>query len=268
MYPDELFRVQFADYKATPEISRQQIIYKAFCWWSQQDVTPDTVQKLLDLRNYSNLDDDTVTLVTKELTQRFFDFSISKGAFAKLLEYPDEWLSWGMYPDELFQLQLGHYELGSEAASEHYRYGAFWWWLRQSLTPEIIEKYQKLTQLDPDTLMGEAARQDLVRKELTQRCFDFSISKEAFAKLMNYPDEWLSWEMYPDELFQLQLGYYELGSEKSSEDYRYRAFYWWLYQSLTPEIIEKYQKLTQLDPDTLTGESARQNLEKFLEKNR
>ncbi len=84
--------------------------------------------------------------------------------FVNKLNFPDEWLKWGMYPDDLFRIQLQDYEPGTESSSEHYRYGAFQWWLHQPLTTEIINQYIDLTYLDPDEGMGEAARNDLARR--------------------------------------------------------------------------------------------------------
>ena len=88
----------------------------------------------------------------------------SKQRFVDLMRYPQAWLSWGMYPDALFQLQVSNYEPGSEAAPEHYRYGAFRWWVSRSLSEKHIAKYVALTFLDSDQVMANAARSDLRRK--------------------------------------------------------------------------------------------------------
>ncbi|ALG68212.1 hypothetical protein [Beggiatoa leptomitoformis] len=87
-----------------------------------------------------------------------------KAYFVKMMRFPNEWVTWGMYPNELFKIQLIDYEPGSESASEHYRYGAFQWWLHQKLTLDTIRKYVDLTHLDPDPLMGESARRDLEKR--------------------------------------------------------------------------------------------------------
>lgn len=87
----------------------------------------------------------------------------SRQRFAKLLHYPSEWLAWGMYPDKLFQIQVHDYEPGSETASEHYRYGAFRWWISKPLSEKQLAKCVVLTFLDPDQIMAANARKDLSR---------------------------------------------------------------------------------------------------------
>lgn len=39
------------------------------------------------------------------------------------------------------------------------------------------------------------------------------MNKSEFVKLMHFPVEWITLEMYPDELFQWQLAGYEPGHE-------------------------------------------------------
>ncbi|MDH5669969.1 MAG: hypothetical protein OEY86_18360 [Nitrospira sp.] len=88
----------------------------------------------------------------------------SRHQFAKLLKFPVQWLEWGMYPHKLYQIQIKEYEPGSEDASEHYRYGAFRWWLAKPLSDSQLAKYVVLTFLEPDQLMAGAARKDLLPK--------------------------------------------------------------------------------------------------------
>lgn len=187
------------------------------------------------------------------------DIEIDKKTFAKLMGYPHQWLKWSMYPDGVFQSQLSSYKTDSKMSSEQYRYETFCWWLQQDLSFIAVQKLIKLSWYDPDEEMG-----NLMIRMLTKTVFNYNISKEAFLKLLNYPSQWLGLDMYPDELFQLQLSYYDLGSERASEHYRCSAFYWWLHQKLNSEIIRKYTELTYLDPDSLMGESARQDLEKKI----
>lgn len=185
------------------------------------------------------------------------DIEIDKKTFAKLMGYPHQWLRWSMYPDEVFQSQLSSYETDSKMSSEQYRYETFCWWLQQDLSFIAVQKLIKLSRYDPDKDMG-----NLMRRMLTKTVFNYNISKEAFLKLLNYPPQWLEWDMYPDEFFELQLSYYDLGSERASEHYRCSAFYGWLHQKLDSEIIRKYIELTHLDPDEHMGYFARQDLER------
>lgn len=87
--------------------------------------------------------------------------ALNKEQFAELMQFPKAWFAWGMYRDELFKIQLADYEPRSEDASEHFRYGAFRWWLSRTLTDEEVSKYVALTFLDPDQAMAESARRDL-----------------------------------------------------------------------------------------------------------
>ena len=75
-----------------------------------------------------------------------------------LMKFPLEWISWGMYPDELFEWQISGYRPGHEDGSEHDRNGAFHWWLRRSPTQDELDKLLRLAALDPDQLLGNDVR--------------------------------------------------------------------------------------------------------------
>lgn len=83
---------------------------------------------------------------------------IRKLEFVNLMRFPPEWDAWGMYPQELFELQLSTYEPGNEDSSEHHRNGAFHWWLRKNPSSEAIGKLIDLTYLDPDPHLGDDVR--------------------------------------------------------------------------------------------------------------
>ncbi len=80
--------------------------------------------------------------------------------------FPKEWLEWDMYPDEFFQGQLGVYEPG-EKDDEHYRYGAFHYWLKRNPTKETLLKLAKLSWLDSDQIMAADARKYISKAENT-----------------------------------------------------------------------------------------------------
>lgn len=88
---------------------------------------------------------------------------MTKSEFQKLMRFPSEWLSLGMYPDDLFRWQLSGYEPGHENGAEHDRNGAFHWWLRRQ--PSIIElkNLVRLAAVDPDPMLGEDVRQYIRR---------------------------------------------------------------------------------------------------------
>lgn len=75
--------------------------------------------------------------------------------FMRLMEFPEGWLEPGMYPQDLFEGQLASYTPGSEAASEHFRNGAFHWWLKRAPTEDQLIKLAALSRADPDQLMGK-----------------------------------------------------------------------------------------------------------------
>jgi len=92
------------------------------------------------------------------------------------------------------------------------------------------------------------------------------MTKQAFLKLMNFPPEWLEWDMYPDELFEPQLKMYKRGDERGSEHDRNGAFHWWLKTNPKPalgrkaptkEQLKRLIKLTYLDPDKDMAASVR-----------
>lgn len=53
---------------------------------------------------------------------------------------------------------MGEYYPGSERASEHFRNGAFHYWLHKNPRKKILLKLVKLSFLDPESLMGEWLR--------------------------------------------------------------------------------------------------------------
>jgi len=83
---------------------------------------------------------------------------MTKREFLSLMQFPQEWAEWDLYPDELFEIQHSGYEPGHEAGSEHDRNGAFHCWVRQEPEPPVLMQLVKLTFLDPDPLMGADVR--------------------------------------------------------------------------------------------------------------
>jgi hypothetical protein len=80
------------------------------------------------------------------------------------------------------------------------------------------------------------------------------MKKSEFLKLMNYPDEWVKLDMYPDELFAKQVSAYVPGDERGAEHDRNGAFHWWLRTDPTKEQLSKLIQLAALDPDLGLGE--------------
>ncbi len=80
------------------------------------------------------------------------------------MRYPREWVEWEMLPGALVDGQIANYEPGNENASEHFRNGAFHYWLKQNPSKEILIKLVKLSFLDPDAPMAKWLREDCIAK--------------------------------------------------------------------------------------------------------
>lgn len=102
---------------------------------------------------------------------------MTKADFIKLMDYPEAWLSDGMYPDELFRAQLALYKPGDEKGAEHDRNGAFHWWLRRNPTKAELTKLLQLASLDPDVHMARDAVSYMVKAP----AFDAELTEKAAA---------------------------------------------------------------------------------------
>ena len=78
--------------------------------------------------------------------------------FLALMSFPRGWWSSDLYPDELWEGQLAVYEPGNEEASEHFRNGAFHWWLKRSPDKALLLKLVELSFMDPDPIMASDVR--------------------------------------------------------------------------------------------------------------
>ncbi|MCR1320266.1 hypothetical protein ACKURH_21090 [Enterobacter soli] len=83
------------------------------------------------------------------------------------------------------------------------------------------------------------------------------MNKDDFLKKMNFPIEWIIYDMYPDELYALQITYYQEGDEQGSEHDRNGAFHWWLKRNPNKNELALLIKLTYLDPDQLMANDVR-----------
>ncbi|MCL9848551.1 hypothetical protein RSP673_017330 (plasmid) [Ralstonia solanacearum P673] len=88
------------------------------------------------------------------------------------------------------------------------------------------------------------------------------MTKLELVRLMRFPVEWITLEMYPDELFQWQLAGYQPRHEEGAEHDRNGAFHWWFRRKPTKMELEKLLRLVALDPDPLLGEDLRQYIRK------
>jgi hypothetical protein len=89
------------------------------------------------------------------------------------------------------------------------------------------------------------------------------VKKSEFLTLMQYPSEWLEWDMYPDELFNLQVSNFQPGHEQGAEHDRNGAFHWWIRKEPSAEELRKLIQLTHLDPDRPMATDVRTRLRKL-----
>jgi hypothetical protein len=87
------------------------------------------------------------------------------------------------------------------------------------------------------------------------------MDRRAFLELMEFPREWIDWEMLPgDDWFAGAMAEYEPGNEQASEHDRHGAFQWWLRQSPTPDQLVMLARLAWLDPDDVMAASVRSSI--------
>jgi hypothetical protein len=91
---------------------------------------------------------------------------ISKIKFLHSMHFPNEWIEFDMYPDELFSIQEKGFDIGNEEGSEHDRFGAFLWWIEYARTKDQMLKLVKLSYLDPDQLMANDVRKRIKQSSL------------------------------------------------------------------------------------------------------
>ena len=89
---------------------------------------------------------------------------MDKRDFLNFLEFPPEWLELELYPDILFDIQLKAImndlserneekkmlETKYGGGAEHYRYGAFWWVIK-NMSPSVLDNLKVVAEKDPDT---------------------------------------------------------------------------------------------------------------------
>jgi hypothetical protein len=116
-------------------------------------------------------------------------FSMDKKEFMSYLDFPPEWLELNIYPDELFEIQKEYmlkdeYLLEKEKqglfssekyglGSEHYRYGAFWWVVK-NMGYSALDKLMVVMEKEPDEMMQWATMNDLAKLKNYEECNGFS----------------------------------------------------------------------------------------------
>lgn len=85
------------------------------------------------------------------------------------------------------------------------------------------------------------------------------MTKQEFIKLMQYPREWVEWDMLPDEMLNRQIANYGAGGERASGCCRNDAFHFWLRGTPSKDVLLKLIRLSFLDPDPLMAYSLRKD---------
>jgi hypothetical protein len=96
---------------------------------------------------------------------------MNKVQFASALNFPSIWLEAGLLPDELFDLQVGELlrEYGGskpDGGTEHWRYGAFLYWLKKDLDFKTLDALFDAAFKDPDPSMAGNVIKELVTHTL------------------------------------------------------------------------------------------------------
>lgn len=89
---------------------------------------------------------------------------MSQKDYKTLLEFTDRWFTLGILTEEKLQQYGTTYETSADKNTEHYRYGAFRWYLNEHrpLSASVAEALYALGASDPDPAMGEAIMADII----------------------------------------------------------------------------------------------------------
>lgn len=99
---------------------------------------------------------------------------MDKASLARLLNYPTIWLEAELLTDELFGIQVPDFqkEYGGripEGGTEHWRYGAFHFWLSRNIGSQVLELLLDAASADPDQSMAGAAIKDIIQHPSSNR---------------------------------------------------------------------------------------------------
>ena len=196
-----------------------------------------------------------------------------KKDFIKKCGFPNDWEDWEMLPDELLEKLYKHYqsntqENSSEGGYRNFRLDAFFYWLEKDLIPVQIKK---LFQLSFHEKSGKYMRSSINRhknctESLRMELFGYtrqeipSFTKNRLAEILEFPTEWLEWDMYPEELFLEHRKKFMPGNESDAENERNEVFHYWLSRELTEDQLLRLVKLSQLDPDLLMAEDIQNHI--------
>jgi hypothetical protein len=200
---------------------------------------------------------------------------MQKKKFLEKCQFPKEWLVWDMLPDTMLEkffkiYQSNTQEKSKEGGYRNFRLDAFFYWLGGDLTEQQIKKLFKLSSFEKS---GKYMRSSINRhkdcsESLRMELFGYTqyeipkFTKKRLAELLDFPQEWLTWEMYPEEMFVAHRKLFQPGNESDSENERNETFHYWLSRELTEDQLLKLVQLSQLDPDPLMAENIQGHIQK------
>ena len=84
--------------------------------------------------------------------------------YKTILGFSEHWFTLGVVTEESLLLSAAEYEASGDSSTEHYRYGAFRWYLSQHrpLSASDAEALYELGNSDPDYSMGGAIIADIL----------------------------------------------------------------------------------------------------------
>ena len=196
----------------------------------------------------------------------------NKKEFLNKYRFPKEWEAWDMLPKPLLEelYALNAEEDDEEGGYRNFRLDAFFYWLKQELTEVQIKKLFQLSLFEKS---GKYMRSSINRhkncsESLRMELFGYTkldipkFTKIRLAELLEFPKEWLAWEMYPDELFERHKNQFQPGNESDSDNERNEVFHYWLAKELTEDQLIQLARLSLLDPDSLMVEKVQDHIQK------
>ena len=180
-----------------------------------------------------------------------------------------------MLPDALLEDLHSLYksstgEHSPDGGYRNFRLDAFFFWLEGDLTEVQVKKLFQLSSFEKS---GKHMRSSINRhkdcsESLRMELFGYTkmeipkFTKTRLAKLLEFPQEWLAWEMYPEEMFVAHRKLFLPGNESDSENERNETFHYWLSKELTEDQLIQLAKLSQLDPDPRMAEDVQGHIAK------
>jgi hypothetical protein len=101
--------------------------------------------------------------------------------FAQTLGFTPQWFALGIINDEILARQRAQWDNHVDSNSEHYRYGAFIYFLKNHnpLTPALAIALYELGANDPDYTMGGSIMAQLIRRpECPQQLLDAALRSD------------------------------------------------------------------------------------------